>query len=212
MEKIDFKKEFKALYNPPIKQPALVDVPEFQFLAIDAEGDPGLAPVYEQAINALYSLAFTLKFRLKKTEVVDYSVAPLEGLWWTDDMAEFRLERKEIWKSTLLIMQPQQVTTELFDEVREQLGRKKDLSSLDLVRLEHFSEGLCAQVLHVGPYGAAEAPAVSGLHRFIEEEGYALRGKHHEIYLNDPRRTAPEKLRTVIRQPVGKQPADSVER
>lgn len=206
MDRIDFKKEFKELYNPPAKKPVLVDVPEFQFLSIDGEGDPGTAPAYGEAIKALYSLSFTMKFMLKKASVVDYGVAPLEGLWWMDDMAEFSLERKDDWKWTLLIMQPQQVTGRLLEEAREQVRRKKEAASpdrLDGVGLERFREGLSAQVMHTGPYGAAEAPTISMLRQFIEEQGYTLRGKHHEIYLNDPLRTAPEKLKTVIRQPVG---------
>jgi hypothetical protein len=206
MDRIDFKKEFKELYSPPAKSPVLVEVPEFQFLAIDGEGDPNTAPAYRDAITALYSLSYTMKFMLKKAGTVDYGVPPLEGLWWADDMAEFSEGRKDEWKWLLLIMQPQQVTGRLLDDAREQVLRKKEATSpdvLDKVRLERFHEGLCAQVMHIGPY-AAEAPTVSMLHQFIEQQGYTLRGRHHEIYIGDPNRSVPEKLKTVIRQPVAR--------
>lgn len=203
MEKIDFKKDYKVLYAPSAKQPVLVDVPEFQFLMVDGEGDPNTASAYPEAINVLYSLSFTMKFMLKKAGVVDYGVPPLEGLWWAENMMAFTEGDRDRWKWTMLIMQPKQVTHHLFDEAKEEVRRKKELAGLNSVRLERFHEGLSAQVMHIGPY-AAEGPTIAGLHEFIHEKDYILRGKHHEIYLGDPRRTAPERLKTVIRQPVGK--------
>jgi len=202
VEKIDFKKEFKVLYSPPAREPVLIDVPEFQFLLVDGEGDPGNSPSFEAAVNALYSLSYAMKFMLKKAGVVDYGVPPLEGLWWADNMEAFTAGDRDSWKWTLMIMQPPQVTHHLLEEAREQARQKKDLTSLDRVRLERFHEGLSAQVMHIGPY-AAEHPTIMVLHNFIKEQGYTLRAKHHEIYLGDPRKSAPEKLKTVIRQPVG---------
>ena len=203
MEKIDFKKEFKHLYNPSSKEPAIVDVPEMNFLMVDGEGDPNTAQEYKDAVEALYSVSYALKFMIKKSEVaVDYGVMPLEGLWWADDMAQFSVENKDIWKWTSMIMQPKYATKELFNKATEQVEKKKNLPALLKIRFESFNEGLSAQIMHIGPY-SVEGPTIERLHDFIKEKGYELRGKHHEIYLADPRRSAPEKMKTVLRQPVG---------
>jgi hypothetical protein len=130
---------------------------------------------------------------------------PLEGLWWTPDMSKFTTEDKSAWDWTLMIMQPDQVTTEVFEDAWAKAAKKKSLAAISKVRLEHLTEGLVAQVTHVGPY-AAEAPAIQRLHAFIAEQGYQRRGKHHEIYLSDPRRVDPEKLKTILRQPVAIRP------
>jgi hypothetical protein len=204
MTKLDFKKDFKQLYNPSAKEIALVEVPRLNFLMIDGTGNPNTAPAYTQAVEALYSLSYALKFMLKKApESLDYTVAPLEGLWWTDNMADFSVDNKDIWKWTMMIMQPESVTPQLFEQALEQTARKKDLPALNKVRLESFEEGLAAQIMHLGPY-ADEGPTIARLHAFIQENGYQLSGKHHEIYLSDPRRSAPEKMRTIIRQPAAK--------
>ena len=185
-------------------EPQFVNVPAMTFLMIDGVGDPNTATAYRDAIAALYGLAYPLKFALKKTTGVDYRVAPLEGLWWADDMAEFSAERKGNWRWTMMIAQPPAVTPALVDTIRAEVRRKKALPALDQVRLESFAEGRAAQVLYLGPY-AAEGPTIERLHHFIHEHGERFDGrrqKHHEIYLSDPRRAKPERLKTIIRQPI----------
>lgn len=198
---LDLRKEFKHLYQPPAREALVVDVPILQFLMIDGVGNPNTAQQYQDAVNALYSLAFTLKFLVKKELVVDYPVMPLEGLWWTADMRTFRLENKDDWQWTMMIMQPEIVTSILLSKALAQAEQKKGLPALSQIRLERFEEGRSAQIMHLGPY-ATEKPTIEKLHLFIQEHGYSLRGKHHEIYLGDPRKSKPDKLRTVIRQPI----------
>lgn len=199
--KIDLRKELKHLYNPSSKQIAVVDVPEMNFLMIDGQGDPNTSVAYQNAVEALFAVSYTLKFMIKKSESpVDYAVMPLEGLWWVDDMTQFSMHDKDAWKWTSMIMQPEYVTEELLQEALRQVRKKKDLPALSGMRFESFREGQAAQILYFGPY-ADEGPAIEGIHRFIAEQGHRLRGRHHEIYLSDPRRTAPAKLKTVIRQP-----------
>jgi len=153
-------------------------------------------------VEALYSVSYALKFLIKKGATgVDYGVMPLEGLWWVDDMAEFSVDNKGIWKWTVMIMQPEFVTKELVDKALEEVEKKKNLPALSKIRFESYHEGQSAQIMHIGPF-SAEGPTIEKLHGFIKEKGYSLRGKHHEIYLSDPRRTAPEKMKTVLRQPI----------
>lgn len=204
MSKVDLKKDLKHLYNPSAKEVSVVDVPPMNFMMIDGAGDPNISPEYQQAIEALFSMSYALKFRVKKSNGVDYAVMPLEGLWWTDDQGQFSISNKGIWKWTAMIMQPENVTSELFAEVLAEVRRKKDLVALYRVRFESHHERLSAQIMHIGPY-AAEEPTIARLHCFIRDNGYGLKGRHHEIYLSDPRRTAPEKLKTVLRQPICKQ-------
>jgi hypothetical protein len=203
--KVDLKKRLSSLYNPSAKDMAVVEVPAMQFLMIDGAGDPNTTQEYKEAIEALYGVAYALKFLLKKEQGLDYSVMPLEGLWWTPNMREFSAEHKERWLWTMMIMQPEEVTEAHFEQARaREMQRKKDFPALAKLRLERFHEGLAAQILHVGPY-AAEAPTIVRLHAFIRGQGYAFDGtrqKHHEIYLSDPRRVAPEKMKTVVRQPM----------
>ena len=201
MAKIDFKKQLKHLYSPSAKQPSLVDVPEMNFLMIDGSGDPNTCQEYQEAIPALYAASFTGKFAVKKARGIDYVVPPLEGLWWAEDMAQFGTADKDSWLWTAMIMQPEWVTPALVADVITQLQAKKDLPALAKMRLESYAEGLSAQIMYVGPY-SEEGPTIEKLHQFIADSGHELRGKHHEIYLSDPRRTQPEKLKTVIRQPV----------
>ena len=204
MIKVDFKQEFKHLYYPSPKEAVIVDVPQMNFLMVDGIGDPNTAQEYKDAVEALYSVAYTLKFTIKKGEAaVDYSVMPLEGLWWADDMTQFIIQNKGTWKWTSMIMQPKWVTTDLFQEAIAQVTKKKNLPALSKVRFESFHERLAAQVMHLGPY-SAEGPTVERLHSFLNENGYELTGKHHEIYLTDPQRSAPEKMKTVLRQPIRK--------
>lgn len=202
MSTIDLKKDYKHLYNQSAKEVSVVDVPPMNFLMIDGAGDPNVSVEYQQAMEALFSLSYTLKFRVKKITGVDYAVMPLEGLWWTDNHSQ--LVDKSLWKWTAMIMQPEFVTAELVAEALAEVREKKGLAALDRVRFETYHEGLSAQIMHIGPYDA-EGPTIARLHSFIRESGYEPCGKHHEIYLSDPRRTAPEKLKTVLRQPVRKQ-------
>lgn len=201
MDKIDYKKELKHLYMASAKQPALVEVPTLRYLRIDGAGDPNTSSAYRQAVEALFSLAYTIKFALKKgPAAVDYAVMPLEGLWWTDDMTQFSVARKNEWQWTLMIMQPALVTEPLVEACRAELARKKDLPALSRVEFAAFEEGKAAQILHIGPF-TEEGPTIAKLHRYIEAQGLKLAGKHHEIYLSDIRRAAPDKWKTIIRQP-----------
>jgi hypothetical protein len=205
--KLDLKKQFKHLYNPPTKQVVEVDVPPLNFIMLDGSGDPNTAESYRQAIEALYGLSYTLKFASKKNGV-DFTVMALEGLWWMDDMGsaygdlDFAAD-KSLWKWTMMMLQPDHITQPMFDAAVDELRRKKNPAALDSVRFERFHEGLSAQIMHIGPY-SAEKPNIDRIHAYIAEHGFEEAGKHHEIYLGDPRRTAPEKLRTVIRQPMRK--------
>jgi hypothetical protein len=200
---LDYKKELKHLYRPSAKAYAVVDVPPMNFLMIDGHGDPNTAQEYQEAVEALYAVAYALKFTSKKEKGMDYVVPPLEGLWWAENMETFTTEDKSAWDWTMMIMQPEWVTRDMFEKALKQVEKKKDLPALSKLRLEAYHEGLSVQILHIGPYDA-EAPTIAGMHAFAAENGYQLAGKHHEIYLGDPRRVAPEKLKTVLRQPVRK--------
>ena len=202
MVKYDFKKEKKNLYYPSEKKVSIVDVPRMNFLMVDGIGDPNTSMEYQNAMEALFPTSFKTKFLSKKENNQDYVVMPLEGLWWADNMEEFSIEDKESWKWTAMIMQPELVTEEMIKKAMEDVESKKNPVSLSKVRFEKFSERLSAQIMHIGPYGAAEAPTVAKLHDFIEKSGYKIRDKHHEIYISDVRRTKPERLKTVIRQPI----------
>jgi hypothetical protein len=199
--KVDFKRELRELYAPT-REPSLVEVPDLAFLMVDGHGDPNAAPEFSEAIEALYTVAYAAKFAIKRApQGIDYRVMPLEGVFWAADMSTFATGERSAWDWTLMIMQPDQVTPEVFGEAQAAASEKKSLDEIGRMRLEAFAEGLAAQVLHIGPY-AAEGPTIQRLHAFIAEQGYELTGKHHEIYLSDPRRAAAEKLKTVLRQPV----------
>lgn len=201
MVKTDWKKEMKEYYSPPKKEAVMVDVPEMNFLMVDGAGDPNTSQDYRESIEVLYAMAYTLKFMVKIEDPEhDYSVMPLEGLWWGEDES-FLFDDKSAFEWTSMIMQPEPVTEKHVAEAVKQVKEKKDPVALPKCRFESFHEGLSAQIMHIGPY-AEEEPTIKRLHAFIEEHGHGLRGKHHEIYLSDPRRAAPEKLRTVVRQPV----------
>jgi hypothetical protein len=200
MKKIDFRKELKRLYQPSAKDPALVDVPAMNFLMIDGQGDPNTARSYQEAVEALFSVAYAVKFKVKKTLAIDYGVPPLEGLWWADDMAKFSVADKSGWKWTMMIMQPEFVSTALVRDTIAEVKEKKGLPALALLRFESFHEGKSAQILHVGPF-SAEGSTVARVHAFIDTVGKRS-GKHHEIYLSDIRKADPAKWKTIIRQPV----------
>jgi hypothetical protein len=201
MTKVDYKKALKHLYRPSAKEFEVVDVPPMNFLMVDGHGDPNTAQEYKDAIEALYAVAYALKFMSKKEKEMDYVVPPLEGLWWVENMETFTTEHKDAWDWTMMIMQPEWATHTMFEEALQRVDKKKNLPALHKLRLDTYREGLSAQITYIGPY-ADEGPTIARMHTYIEENGYQLRGKHHEIYLGDPRKTAPEKLRTVIRQPI----------
>lgn len=200
MKKIDFKKELKHLYQPSAKEVVLVEVPAMNFLMIDGQGDPNTSRSYQEAVEALFSVAYAIKFKVKKTLAIDYGVPPLEGLWWADDMAKFSVDDKSAWKWTMMIMQPEFVSEALVCDTIAEVKKKKDLPALALLRFAPFNEGKCAQILHIGPF-SAEGPTIARVHAFISSVG-KLSGKHHEIYLSDIRKADPAKWKTVIRQPL----------
>jgi hypothetical protein len=201
MSKIDLKKELKHLYQPSTKDFAIVEVPPMNFLMIDGQGDPNTAQEYRESIEALYAMSYTLKFMAKKELGTDYTVMALEGLWWADDIQDFITMNKDAWKWTSMIMQPDLITQEMVDRAAAEVRKKKNPPALSKMRFERFDEGKSVQIMHIGPY-SEEGPTIARMHNFIRENGYTENGKHHEIYLSDPRRTDPGKWRTVIRHPI----------
>ncbi|MBI4503322.1 MAG: GyrI-like domain-containing protein [Gemmatimonadetes bacterium] len=201
MTKIDLRSEFKTLFRASRKNPVLLEVPELQYLTLHGRGDPNGAD-FQLSVNALYSLAYTLRFRLKKRGELEYSVMPLEGLWWMPGHATFDPQRSDDWHWTLMILQPSEISgQQVADALAEACAKKPELETiLRAVRLESFREGRCAQMLHVGSY-ATEGSTIEKLHHFIRAAGGRPTGNHHEIYLSDPRRSTPEKLKTILRQP-----------
>ena len=211
METLDLKKELKYLYAPSAKRAEIVHVPRLQFAmiqgAIEKGKEPANSPGFAESTQALYGLAYTLKFMLKKrpANAVDYPVMPLEGLWWVED-GMFDITIKDNWFYTLMIMQPDVITPEVFAEAVEQVRRKKgDSPSLSQLRLGYFEEGICVQMMHIGPY-ATEPSTIEYMRAFALENGYRDRvgpnGKHHEIYIGDPRKADASKLKTVLRHPL----------
>ena len=205
MSPLDLVKTLHPLYSPPKDRCVIVEVPDLAFLMVDGRGDPGASEAFEAAVQALYSAAYTLKFSLKKTDPErDFKVAPLEGLWWTDEAAPTMddLQRdRDAWNWTMMIAVPDAVTADEVTAAAGAAARKRELTAAPLIRLERLEEGLAAQIMHIGPY-ADEAPTIERLHEFVAAQGYELRGRHHEIYLGDPRRTAPARLKTVVRHAV----------
>ncbi len=203
MAKKDLPQELQPLYFPTAKEPVLVDVPAMQFVMVDGRGDPNSAKAFRDAIGALYGVAYTIKFAAKKAGIPGVLVMPLEGLFWTEGSDTFVPAVKGDWHWTLMLAEPSAVTRKLFDASVGDLRERKDPPALSQVRLERWREGKAAQILYVGPY-SGEQPTIERLHAFIRENGYRLSGKHHEIYMGNPQRSAPEKLKTVIRQPVSR--------
>ena len=202
MEKIDYKKQFKHLYGASQTKVEIVEVPEMNFLMVDGKGDPNKAKSFSDAIEALYPVAYTLKFMVKKgAKGIDYGVLPLEALWWADDMSAFSRGKKDDWQWTVMIMQPEFITSAMVKQAIEEVGRKKKPVALPLMRYEAFREGKSAQIMHIGPF-SEEGPTIEKVHSFIKARGSRMVGKHHEIYLSDMRRTVPEKWKTIIRQPM----------
>jgi len=209
--KLDLKKQLKHLYLPSAKEAVVVNVPEMQFAMVDGQIEPGTmpgdSPAFTAAIGALYGVSYTLKFVSKKRPVdpVDYTVMALEGLWTTPaggvDYAE-----TDQWLWTLMIMQPDHITGQMFDEAKAQLREKRlkeeaGVEGIDKLRLERFEEGLCVQCMHIGPY-IDEPRTLERMETFAHAQGYVYRGRHHEIYLGDPRTAKPENLKTVLRHAV----------
>lgn len=201
-EKVDLKKTLDA-YQAERNEFRIVDVPTMQYLMIDGHGDPNTSPEYAAAVAALFPVAYALKFASKRELGRDYVVMPLEGLWWADDMDAFTTARdKSRWHWTMMVMTPDWIDSSMFEAVVERVAAKDAPARLKDVRLESLSEGLCVQTLHVGSFDD-EAPLLARMHHeFIPATGLRMTGKHHEVYLSDPRRTAPERLRTILRQPV----------
>jgi hypothetical protein len=203
MANLDLKKELKHLYAPSASTVAVADVPEFNYLVIDGEGNPNTDPAYARAIQALYPLAYGVRGICKAAGNI-FTVMPMEGLWWFKGAAieDFQMTEADkdrfVWR--LMIMQPLMVSSELVGQARATVQKKGAPVMLDQVRFEPFHEGEAVQILHIGPYNA-EGPNIEKLHRHIHENGWRLSGKHHEIYLSDPRKVAPDKMKTVIRQP-----------
>ena len=202
-DKVDYKKEFGELYDPSRKVPVTVEVPPLNFLMIDGIDARPASRKFQNGIQALFGVSYKIKFISKKRLGSDYVVMPLEGLWWADDMDDFMKGTKKNWRWTLMIMQPWSITAEIVEEAREAAAGRASRKSLEGLRLEGFSEGLAAQIMHVGPFSKEHAN-ITRVHEHIAGEGGIFDGavqKHHEIYLSDFRKTTPERLRTVIRQP-----------
>ena len=212
MDTVDLRRELHHLYRPKPDRFEIVEVPELGYLTISGRMEPGHgpgdSPVFAAATAALYGLAYTLRFALKQraTDPLDAPVMPLEGQWWLSG-GEFDLARPDNWEYRLLIAVPDRVTAADVDAALTSLrARRGDTPALDRLGLDRFAEGTCAQVLHVGPY-ATEPQTLAGLPDFLAAHGVVdlvgpAGGRHHEIYLGDPRRAAPEKLRTILRHPV----------
>lgn len=210
METLDLKKDLKSFYSASARKVELVDVPEFQFVMIDGAIEtgcmPGTSPLFAENLQALYGIAYTLKFMVKQRQVdpVDYPVMALEGLWWVED-GHFDIRVAGNWFYTVMILQPSLVSADVFAEALEQLRKKKgNQPAFSRLRLASFQEGVCVQVLHVGPY-ADEPATVDRMEAFARENGYAFSHKHHEIYLGNPLRTDPSRLKTILRHPVEKE-------
>lgn len=210
MVKLDYKKEYKDLYQPKTK-PSIVDVPEMIFIAVDGSGDPNTSAEYKSALEMLYGLSFTIKMsKMNGTQpegYFEYVVPPLEGLWYADgvDFNGLNVTDKNLFKWISMIRQPEFVTESVFETAKAALAKKKPDLDLSRTRLMKYTEGLCVQIMHKGPYDD-EPASIEKMQKFAKENGYAEDFSevrlHHEIYLSDPRRCAPEKLRTVIRHPI----------
>lgn len=209
MEKLDYKKEYKDLYMPSNKKPVVVDIPRMNFIMVNGKGDPNNNPEFEKAVEALYSVSYTIKMLPKKGIVpegyFDYVVPPLEGLWWLEGSEEFSFAERENWRYTLMIRQPEFVSEQLFQQCLKEAELKKNNEKLNEVTFGGFIEGPCVQMMHVGPY-AMEPETTEIMEKYIVESGYLNAighgGKHHEIYLSDPRKGDPAKMKTVLRIPV----------
>ena len=206
MTKLDLKKQFPEHYNPS-REPHITEIPEMKFFMVDGSGYPVDNPLYQEAMQLLYGASFSLKMKIIKPTGKDYVVPPLEGLWWADDMSVFTkdyMERKNEWKWTSMIRIPDFISEVQVEKGLKIFKERKNPENFNKLRYEQYTEGIVVQVLHLGPF-SEEGPIIERMHEYAQAQGYVLHKKHHEIYISDPRRTKPEKLRTVIRQPIKKQ-------
>jgi hypothetical protein len=201
LTKLDLKHDLRPLYAAGLT-PRFVDVPCLPYLMLDGHGDPNTTAGYAVAVKAIYAVAHALKTAVRRAEAgVDFAVMPLEGLWWSAGKVPLTAAERPSWDWTLMIAQPEFVTEAMLEEVRDCAARKSTPEAVAAVRFGTLCEGPCAQVMHIGS-DTDEASAALRLHDFIVGNGRAAVGRHHEIYLSDPNRTAPQRLKTVIRQPV----------
>ncbi|MFT5170467.1 MAG: hypothetical protein ACI9BD_000234 [Candidatus Marinamargulisbacteria bacterium] len=204
MKTMDFKKAFRDRFTGSDKTPTLISIPKTQYLSVSGKGDPALSRDYAAAIEVLFSVSYATKFLIKRgPHLTDYSVLPLESMWWVENTPRLSWDDKSNWLWKVMIMQPDLVEKDIVETAVSQVEKKKKniLSLLSQVKFEEISEGMCAQILHKGPY-ANEGPTIEKLHSFIDDNGFDFNGNHHEVYLSDPRQAVPEKLRKLIRQPV----------
>ena len=204
MTKLDLTKTHRDLYRAKA-EPGLVEIPEMAYLMIDGRGDPNTSVEYRDSVSALFSVAYKFKFLTKREAGFDFKVMPLEGLWWVDEGEEFSLDDKSNWSWTMLVALPDDLDPAHLDAARLEVATRKGLVAASRVRMERWEEGAAAQLLHLGPY-AEEESSIERLHAFIRDTACGFRGRHHEIYLNDPSRVAPERLKTIVRQPVDTAP------
>lgn len=200
--KVDFRKTLDS-YQARSGDFRIIDVPDMRYLMIDGHGDPNSSPAYGEAVSALYPIAYKLKFFSKRELGRDYVVPPLEGLWWADDMDSFTVARdKSRWDWTMMLMTPDWLDADAFHAAAQQTAATGRVARVGDVRLETLAEGRCVQTLHVGSFDD-EGPVLDRMHHeFIPNHGLRVGGRHHEIYFSDFRKVTPDKLRTVLRQPV----------
>jgi len=200
--KLDFKKELDELYNPNKETVSDVNIPSMNYIMIDGKGNPNTSKEFSEAIKTLYPVAYAIKFLIKRSTGNDFGVMPLEGLWWSNDLTDFETANKDNWNWTLMIMQPKLVTKEIYNQAFINVKGKKNPAYINKIRFESFKEGKSSQIMHIGPF-TSEGPNIKKIHDHIKEIGGTFDGKiqkHHEIYLNDFRKTAQEKLKTILRQ------------
>lgn len=203
MAKLDLRKQYKELFQADL-QPHLLTVPPLRYLCLDGRGDPNRSPDFAAAMQALYALAYALKFAVKKSNPAhDFTVMALEAQWWSEDPNAFSLEKRDTWLWRAVILQPDWITPDLLEPVRADVLKKKPeiAAALHLAYLDTIDEGRCAQILHTGPY-STESTTIDALNAFIEAQGLHKTGRHHEIYLSGTGRSEPERTQTIIRQPV----------
>lgn len=203
IQKIDHKKVFKSFYKPP-KKPTIMDIPSFNYLKVDGKGNPNTAEQFAEYTQLLYSLSYTIRFAIKKSMNIAYTVMPLEGLWWSQNMETFHSGEYDEWEWTLMILQPDFVTQEKVAAAKTEVIRKKKLDKVNLLRFEPYAPGTVVSIMHIGPYNA-ETENIQWMHKHAREQGFSLHGLHQEIYLSDPRKAAPEKMKTILRQPIIKE-------
>ena len=203
--KLDVKKKYPKYYNPSKNTPEILEIPPMKYFMIDGLGNPNTAQEYKDAIETLYAISYTLKMKIVKKSSInrDYVVPPLEGLWYMDDMNDFTVANKEKWKWTMMIRIPNHVKEAEIEKSVDLVKELKNPPALHKLRIENYHEGICVQIMYIGPY-VEEHETIMKIHNHAQDEGYTLSGHHHEIYLSDPRRIAPEKLKTVLRQPIKK--------